>query len=177
MTHSLSCILSPSIQSHSSAFNAFFLPSLDSALSSNKSTYCQWVLSVQKFAHQKCAQWMIFYALVANLWARFLFLFYICVCISPTSSPVSIGYTVMCIKIVNMWEHFFSKCCAGLFSFSVYMLVDWSNRTRKPNLSLNLKLNRSLQAKAETGTETEVDFGVVMSYSFRIWFMQRTLSK
>lgn len=177
MTHSLSCILSPSIQSHSSAFNAFFLPSLDSALSSNKSTYCQCVLSVQKFAHQKCAQWMIFYALVANLWARFLFLFYICVCISPTSSPVSIGYTVMCIKIVNMWEHFFSKCCAGLFSFSVYMLVDWSNWTRKPNLSLNLKLNRSLQAEAETGTETEVDFGVVMSYSFRIWFMQRTLSK
>lgn len=57
-----------------------------------------------------------------------------------------------------------------LFSFSVYMLVDWPNRTRKPNLSLNLKLNRSLQAEAEaeTGTETEVDFGVVMSYSFRI---------
>lgn len=76
----------------------------------------------------------------------------------------------MCIKIVNMWEHFFSKCSAGLFSFSVYMLVDWPNRTRKPNLSLNLKLNRSLQAEAEaeTGTETEVDFGVVMSYSFRI---------
>lgn len=145
MTHSLSCI-DCQFPSHSSAFNAFFLASLDSALSSNKSTNCQSVLSVQKFAHQKCAQWMIFYALVANLWARFLFLFYICVYISPTSSPVSIGYTVMCIKIVNMWEHFFSKCCAGLFSFSVYMLVDWSNRTRKPNLSLNLKLNRSLQS-------------------------------
>lgn len=117
---------------------------------------------------------MIFYALVANLWARFLFLFYICVCVyfAYLIARFHRVHWVMCIKIVNMWEHFFSKCCAGLFSFSVYMLVDWPNRTRKPNLSLNLKLNRSLQAEAETeaetGTETEVDFGVVMSYSFRI---------
>lgn len=100
---------------------------------------------------------MIFYAIVcANLWVRFLFLSFIFVCTFRLPHRHRFhrvhGNVYIHIRIVNMWEHFFLffffKYCAGLFSFSVYMLVD-SDRTRTPNLSLNLKLNRSLGAEAE----------------------------
>lgn len=100
---------------------------------------------------------MIFYALVcANLWVRFLFLSFIFVCTFRLPHRHrfhrvhgNVHHTYKnCEHVGTFFFVFFFKYCAGLFSFSVYMLVD-SDRTRTPNLSLNLKLNRSLEAEAE----------------------------
>lgn len=107
-------------------------------------------------------QWMIFYALVANLWVWLLF----CLFFSKfffTSTPGFHKVRVMCIKMVNMWElFFFLDFSLVYFHLKFYMLVAFGHWTT---------------STTAIRTRTGIGVGVVMSYSFHFWFMQRTLSK